>query len=103
MGGRVAVISTSLKGLITSFDKAAEQMLGYRAQGVIGSRRRYLFHEKDELIKRAEALCRAAQIQMSFDTIVASVRPGYPVKANGPMFIERGTHTHYLVGQCATR
>ena len=52
----VAVISTDPHGLITSFNPAAEHMLGYRAEEVVNRERISLFHVREELEARAGAL-----------------------------------------------
>ncbi|WP_295006437.1 response regulator [uncultured Dechloromonas sp.] len=44
-----AIISTDKNGLITSFNRAAERMLGYRADEVIGIHTPLLWHKKEEL------------------------------------------------------
>lgn len=51
-----AVISTDPQGLITSFNPAAERLLGYRAAEVVGRERTRLFHVREELEARAAAL-----------------------------------------------
>lgn len=51
-----AVISTDAHGLITSFNPAAEHLLGYRAEEVVERERISLFHVREELEARAGAL-----------------------------------------------
>lgn len=51
-----AVISTDPHGLITSFNPAAEHLLGYRAEEVVDRERVTLFHVREELEARAGAL-----------------------------------------------
>nr|WP_303625910.1 PAS domain S-box protein [Rhodopseudomonas palustris] len=51
-----AVIATDVSGTITLFNPAAERMLGYRAEELIGRATAMLFHDPDELAERAEAM-----------------------------------------------
>ncbi|MCG6204805.1 PAS domain S-box protein [Rhodopseudomonas sp. HC1] len=51
-----AVIATDVSGTITLFNPAAERMLGYKAQEMIGQATAMLFHDPDELAERAAAM-----------------------------------------------
>ncbi|MFC0241661.1 PAS domain S-box protein [Rhodopseudomonas telluris] len=51
-----AVIATDVAGTITLFNPAAERMLGYKAEELIGRATAMLFHDPDELAERAEAM-----------------------------------------------
>ncbi len=55
-GTDYAIIYTDLKGIIKSFNKGAEKMLGYAAEEVIDHFTGSLFHDKDEIINKAEEL-----------------------------------------------
>jgi signal transduction histidine kinase len=72
----LAIISTNTDGIITSFNRAAEHMLGYSADEVIGKLTPLIFHEPDEIVKRALAL--SAELHMEvlpdFDAFVAKAR-----------------------------
>src|SRR5688572_3562940 len=76
----LSIISTDTKGIITSFNRAAERMLGYAADEVIGKATLVILHDGIELIERAselseelgvevdpnfEALCFKAQLMRS--------------------------------------
>ena len=52
----VSIISTDTKGIITSFNRAAENLLGYSADEVIGKTTLVMLHDGIELIERASAL-----------------------------------------------
>ena len=52
----LAIISTSSDGMISLFNTAAEQMLGYTSDEVIGKFTPVQFHLPDELLKRANEL-----------------------------------------------
>lgn len=56
----LAVLSTNLEGTLTSFNKAAENLLGYSADEVVGKETPVLFHDQAEILKRAEELERTS-------------------------------------------
>jgi len=64
-----SIIATDLDGLITLFNSGAEQMLGYRAQELVGVHTPTLIHDWDEIVARAERL---------------GIAPGFEVFATGP-------------------
>jgi PAS domain S-box-containing protein len=49
-----SMIATDQNGIITSFNYKSEQMLGYKADDVIGKFTPEIFHDKNEIIQRAE-------------------------------------------------
>lgn len=51
-----SVIATDLDGTITLFNPAAERMLGYTAEEVVGRMTPAMFHDPDEVARRAESL-----------------------------------------------
>ncbi len=73
-----AVIATDLTGLITAFNPAAELLLGYRADELIGIHTPELFHDADEVQQRAEQFSSewGRQISPGFAVFVAKVTPG---------------------------
>ncbi|HET7179115.1 MAG TPA: PAS domain-containing protein, partial [Chryseosolibacter sp.] len=48
----LAMISTNAEGLITSFNGAAQNLLGYSPDEVVGKKTPILFHDVDEIRKR---------------------------------------------------
>ena len=48
----LSIISTNLEGVITSFNRGAESILGYQAEHVVGKATLEIFHDRKELIKR---------------------------------------------------
>ncbi|MDX2110518.1 MAG: PAS domain S-box protein [Verrucomicrobiota bacterium] len=52
----IAIISTTVEGIIDSFNPAAERMLGYTADELIGKTTPLIFHDADEVQQRAMEL-----------------------------------------------
>ncbi|HEY9098751.1 MAG TPA: CHASE3 domain-containing protein [Thiobacillus sp.] len=51
-----AIISTTPDGIITSFNRSAENLLGYQAKEVVGKQSPIAFHDAEELASHAEGL-----------------------------------------------
>jgi PAS domain S-box-containing protein len=79
---QIAIISTTPEGVITSFNRGAEQMLGYRAEELIGSATPGLFHSENEVLARALELAAelSRPIAPGIDVFVARARVGLPEK-----------------------
>ncbi|MBS0312192.1 MAG: PAS domain S-box protein, partial [Proteobacteria bacterium] len=73
-----SIISTDTAGIIVSFNAAAQRMLGYAADEVIGKQTPALFHDTDEIRQHAAALTQelGEPIQPGFDAFVAKARRG---------------------------
>ncbi|WP_083338724.1 PAS domain S-box protein [Chromobacterium sphagni] len=73
-----AIIATDPEGLITLFNPAAERMLGYRSEDMLGQQSLTRFHSKSELAARAAMLSQELQenVAAGFDAIVAKSRHG---------------------------
>jgi PAS domain S-box-containing protein len=52
----VSIITTDTQGLITSFNGAAEAMLGYTAEEMVGKQSPAIVHKLDEVVARAQEL-----------------------------------------------
>jgi PAS domain S-box-containing protein len=52
----LAIISTNEDGTITSFNRAAEILLGYAAEEIVGKETPVLFHDQSEILKRAKEI-----------------------------------------------
>ncbi|MBL7858862.1 MAG: PAS domain S-box protein [Cyclobacteriaceae bacterium] len=68
----LAVISTNAEGIITSFNNAAEFLLGYSSEEVIGKETPLLFHDGEEINLRKHELEKelGVTIQSLFDTFI---------------------------------
>ncbi len=73
----VAIISTDIAGLITTFNTGAERMLGYAAAEMVGKRTPQVFHLESEVARRGEELTRLLQQPVQgFEAFVALAREG---------------------------
>src|SRR5688572_19635635 len=52
----LAIVSVTPEGIITSFNRAAENLFGYQAEEVIGKTSPLIFTDLDEVIKRSHQL-----------------------------------------------
>ncbi len=64
------IIATDPRGIVTVFNKAAEVALGYLARDIIGKQTPAIWHDQDEIIKKA------AELSEEFGYYVA---PGFDV------------------------
>lgn len=72
------IISTTVDGTISTFNRAAEKWLGYSASDVVGKTTPALFHDPEEIVQRSRQLCQELNtpIQPGFETFVAKARRG---------------------------
>ncbi|MEQ9001444.1 MAG: PAS domain S-box protein [Coleofasciculus sp. B1-GNL1-01] len=72
------IISTTVDGTISTFNRAAEKWLGYSASDVVGKTTPALFHDPEEMVERSRELCKelGTLIQPGFETFVAKARWG---------------------------
>lgn len=72
-----SIIATDTEGLVLIFNHAAERMLGYRAEDIVGKLNPGIFHDPGEVCRRAEALVAAGfDVQPGFEVFVAKSRQG---------------------------
>ncbi|WP_175414882.1 PAS domain S-box protein [Nibricoccus aquaticus] len=71
-----SIISTDPKGLIVTFNAAAERMLGYDAEEMVGKCTPAIIHEPSEVVARAEVLTRelGRTVAPGFEAFVAKAQ-----------------------------
>lgn len=75
---QVSIIVTDLNGIITHFNKGAENLLGYNAEEMVGSQTPAIIHIPEEVEKRAIELKQKYNIDAEgFDVFIAKARAGY--------------------------
>lgn len=77
-GASYAIIATDLNGIITLFNPAAEKLLQYKAEEVIGLQTPGIFHDPAEVSSRAQVLSAklGKKIEPGFEVFVAKARLG---------------------------
>jgi diguanylate cyclase (GGDEF)-like protein/PAS domain S-box-containing protein len=77
-GAEYSIISTDTAGTIVSFNAAAQRMLGYRAEEVIGKTSPAVIHDPDEVRQHAIELSQelGEPVEPGFDVFVAKARRG---------------------------
>lgn len=75
-----ALISTDVNGTITFFNRAAEQMLGYRAEDLVNKATPAVFHDPVEVAYRATVLSAdlGREIKPGFGVFIARTLAGLP-------------------------
>ena len=75
-----AIISTTPDGIITTFNSAAEKMLGYRAEEMIGKQTPAVFHDATEIAERAMLFSAELnrEVKPGFDVFVVRSDLGLP-------------------------
>ncbi|MCA1991416.1 MAG: PAS domain S-box protein [Coleofasciculus sp. S288] len=74
------IISTDSDGIIQTFNSAAERLLGYTAEEVVGKASPAILHSPDEVVQRTQVLSTelGIKIEPNFEVFVAKVRQGIP-------------------------
>jgi len=74
-----SIISTDVNGTILTFNQAAERMLWYRAEELVGKATPVVFHDAQEVRERAESLSHELgyTVLPGFDVFVAKARTNF--------------------------
>ncbi len=77
-GAAYAIIVTTTEGIITSFNKGAEDLLGYSAEEVVNVTSPAIFHEVNEVVAKAAELTAELgyEVAPGFDVFVLKSRSG---------------------------
>ncbi|MBK8160801.1 MAG: PAS domain S-box protein [Rhodospirillaceae bacterium] len=100
-----AVIATDPNGTITFFNRAAEQMLGYRADEIVNKATPALFHDAAEVAYRAAILTTQfnREIEPGFGVFVAKTLAGLPNEDEWIYVRRDGSRMTVLVSTTAIR
>lgn len=73
-----AIISGDVDGTITSFNKRAEEILGYKAEEVVGKKTPSIWHDPQEVLQRSQEFSKklGEKIEPGFDTFICHSRLG---------------------------
>ncbi len=101
----LAIISTTTEGIITSFNPAAERMLGYQAAELIDRQTPAVFHLGEEVVARAQQLSEelGREIAPGFDVFVLKALAGEPETLEWTYVRKDGTHVPVRLSVSAMR
>jgi PAS domain S-box-containing protein len=104
-GADCSIISTDQRGVIRSFNAAAERLLGYSAGEVIGRHTPEIIHDDTEVTERAAALSLelGRPIAPGFETFVAKARMGEPYESEWTYIRKDGSAFPVLLSVTALR
>lgn len=77
-----SIISTDINGVIVSFNKGAQKMLGYEPEEVIGKFTPLLFHDTNEIQRDAEWLSKKLEYPVEFGFKVLVLKAQFEVSSN---------------------
>ena len=100
-----AIVSTDVNGLITSFNPAAEKLLGWSAAEVVGKVIPGMFLSPEEITVRARLLSEklGRPIAAGFEALVAEARAGLPSEAEWTCLRKDGGRLPVLLSITALR
>lgn len=77
-GAAFAIIATKPSGIIITYNKAAEKILGHKAEDVINKKTPDIFHDREEIISYAKRLSQeyGKEIAPSFETFIYRAKNG---------------------------
>jgi PAS domain S-box-containing protein len=75
---KLSIISTDARGIIQTFNAAAQQMLGYSEKELVGKVTPEIFHDRDEITQRSIKISEelGQLVRPGFETFVAKARIG---------------------------
>ncbi|MDO9451191.1 MAG: PAS domain S-box protein [Rugosibacter sp.] len=100
-----AIITSTPEGLITSFNPAAERMLGYTAEEMIGLQTPALIHDETEIAARAQELSieLGETIEPGFDVFLVKARRNLPNEYEWTCIRKNGIRLPTLISITALR
>jgi PAS domain S-box-containing protein len=101
----LGIISSAPDGIVTSFNPAAERLLGYTAVEVVGEETPQLWHDPEEVAQRARQLSEelGETIAPGFEVFVARARRGLPDENEWTFIRKDGTRVPVLLSVSALR
>lgn len=93
------IIATDVDGTVMSFNRAAERVLGYSAEEMIGKQTPIVFHDPEEIALRARDLSEELEqpIAPGFEAFVALARRGIPDEQEWTYIRRDGTRIPVLL------
>jgi PAS domain S-box-containing protein len=103
-GTEHAIIVGDERGIV-HFNRAAERLLGYRAEEVVGKHTAALFHDPAELLQRAQELSTRLGLQVapSVEDFLAAAREGWPGALEWTYIRKDGSRVPVLLSVTALR
>jgi diguanylate cyclase (GGDEF)-like protein/PAS domain S-box-containing protein len=99
---QVAIIATDLRGIISTFNAGAEQMLGYQAAQVVGHLTLQALHVHEELLARAEHLSQYYGREISLAQAMLVETPGEQAQEAREWTLLRQDGSYLMVNMLAT-
>jgi PAS domain S-box-containing protein len=99
------IISTTCDGTIRTFNAAAERLLGYRAEEVVGKVTPLIIHDRAEIVQRSRELTEelGLPIEPGFECFVAKARLGTPDDREWTYIRKDGSRFSVLLSVTAMR
>jgi PAS domain S-box-containing protein len=100
-----AIVSIDSDGMVTSFNAAAERLLGYGAKEIVGRRSPILWHDPEEVAQRARQLSEelGEPITAGFEVFTARACRGLPDENEWTFIRKDGTRVPVLLSVSALR
>lgn len=100
-----AIIATTPDGVITTFNPAAEKLLGYRAAELVGQQSLIILHDPSELAERAQMLAEelAHPLAVGVEVLVTKARLNQPNESEWTYLRKDGTRLPVSLSVSALR